>query len=268
MPVIKAILFDLDGTTFHSWPGILYCLRIIEHKYIGHSSNRCEKAYDQISAGTEAMLKVTLGTTSVDPQIVAEINKMYMNLSHAETKSCLFDGVEDFLDALNLKKMPWGIVTNKPKSMTLSLLSAFPKLKPPSGCVICPEDVNGKKKPDPSSILKACSVLNISPSECVYVGDSIDDITAGNLAGVVTVGALFGYVPKNQNPERDWRANFCIRRISDLDKVLAKLAATTKNTTSRAYIRLNNIVHAIMPQESQAFVAEQNNDVGKRNTLS
>ncbi len=40
------------------------------------------------------------------------------------------------------------------------------------------------RKPDPSGILKACSLLGVSPKESLYVGDTNSDILAAKAAGI------------------------------------------------------------------------------------
>lgn len=225
MDVVKAVLFDLDGTLLDTWHDILHCLKIVEHKYVGQFFNRSELARDQISLGTEAMLKVALGKEFIEPKIVAETEKIYADLPFDKQKSRPFDGVEKIIDHFNLKEIPWGIVTNKPKVMMRGIFKAFPKLYPLSNCVICPEDVSGKKKPDPTPILTACKVLGVLPSNCIFVGDSMHDMDAGNRAGVITVGALYGYVPKNHDPIKEWKAHFYIKNASEISAILAKCAA-------------------------------------------
>ena len=49
-------------------------------------------------------------------------------------------------------------------------------------------DLVKKSKPDPESLYKALELLNIDPSEAVFVGDSEYDIEAGKRAKVFTVG--------------------------------------------------------------------------------
>jgi phosphoglycolate phosphatase len=228
MKNISAILFDLDGTLLDTWSDILHSLRIIEYKYKGYYSDKCNEARDQVSIGTEAMLKIIFNTESINSTLIAEAEKIYMELPNKEQKTQLFDGVEKTINNLNLKQIPWGIVTNKPKILTHNLFKTLPELKPPSKCIVCPEDANGKKKPSPEPILEACRILSLAPSECLFVGDSVNDIIAGKLAGTATVAALFGYIPRNQNPELDWNANFYIKKFDDINNLLAKLKIITQ----------------------------------------
>ncbi|MEK7262270.1 MAG: HAD hydrolase-like protein, partial [Pseudomonadota bacterium] len=44
------------------------------------------------------------------------------------------------------------------------------------------------------------------PAQCLYVGDAERDIEAGRRAGMRTLVALFGYISKEERPER-WGAD-------------------------------------------------------------
>ena len=71
------------------------------------------------------------------------------------------------------------------------------------------------KKPDPVPMLHTCMVLSLAPSECLYVGDHLRDIHAGNAAGMDTAVALWGYITQHQQPE-NWDAKFILRNPSGL----------------------------------------------------
>jgi imidazoleglycerol-phosphate dehydratase len=53
---------------------------------------------------------------------------------------------------------------------------------------ICMEDAPAK--PDPKPVLLACEQLGLSPSECILIGDTPDDIRAAVAAGAVGWGVL------------------------------------------------------------------------------
>ena len=50
-------------------------------------------------------------------------------------------------------------------------------------------------KPDPALILLALESLNLSPEQCLFVGDSGMDMAAAVNAGAVPVGVLWGFRP-------------------------------------------------------------------------
>ena len=59
--------------------------------------------------------------------------------------------------------------------------------------LICPQDVSGNRKPDPSSLLKAAAIGGFSPEESIYVGDSWRDSEAANNAKMDFLFANYGY---------------------------------------------------------------------------
>lgn len=47
-------------------------------------------------------------------------------------------------------------------------------------------------KPAPGQLLAFCAATGLKPTECLMVGDSVHDLTAGRAAGMRTVGVLTG----------------------------------------------------------------------------
>jgi len=58
--------------------------------------------------------------------------------------------------------------------------------------LVCADD-GVELKPAPDMILNVCSDLNIQPSQCAMIGDSVTDLQMGRAAGVgMTIGVLTG----------------------------------------------------------------------------
>ena len=49
-----------------------------------------------------------------------------------------------------------------------------------------------KPKPEPDGLFEVCKDMNVSPGDCVYVGDSPSDAGAAKAAGMVAIGVLWG----------------------------------------------------------------------------
>ena len=49
------------------------------------------------------------------------------------------------------------------------------------------------RKPAPDGALKIAEMFGVKPEECVYVGDTKTDMLTGKAAGMITVGALWGF---------------------------------------------------------------------------
>lgn len=80
----------------------------------------------------------------------------------------LFEGMYPLLEELEAQQIPWGIVTNKPRGLSESLLEKL-NLTERCAVLVCPEDVS-KTKPDPGPMYLAAKQLNIPANEIIYVG--------------------------------------------------------------------------------------------------
>lgn len=50
-----------------------------------------------------------------------------------------------------------------------------------------------RTKPHPDPLLLALRLMELTPSQAVFVGDTESDIVAGRAAGMVTVGVTYGF---------------------------------------------------------------------------
>lgn len=202
------ILFDLDGTlvdTSHDF--------ILTINQVLASRNIAPGNYDQIrnaiSLGSRCMLAAALNIDHTCPnqkpyldELTAVFLENYAKSTYSNTVA--FPGINDLLQALDDAKITWGIVTNKHKIFTESLLSHVGYLGR-SACVVC-GDTTPNPKPAPDPLLHACNLLNVDPKTCIYVGDAHTDILAGKAAGMKTIAAAFGFVPNNVQIS-EWQAD-------------------------------------------------------------
>ena len=75
-------------------------------------------------------------------------------------------------------------------------------------------------KPHPEPILKACSLLDVSPNESLYVGDHLNDILAANAAQCDSVIALWGYGMKECPDINTWNAKFRAKDVTELQRLI------------------------------------------------
>jgi phosphoglycolate phosphatase len=111
----------------------------------------------------------------------------------------------------------WGVITNKPLELSKALLQGLNLFD--QCAILLGGDSLPVKKPDPAPMLHACMVLNLAPSECLYVGDHERDIQAGRDAGMDTAAALWGYINADQNPN-DWGARYLINKPEGLTSLI------------------------------------------------
>jgi phosphoglycolate phosphatase len=140
-----------------------------------------------------------------------EFYRVYEVLMLEQTR--LFDSVACLLDALDARRLPWGIVTNKalrfaqPGAQAAGLLSRARAL--------VAGDSTPHTKPHPAPLLEAARRMGLAPGCCVYVGDDPRDMQAGRAAGMATLAAAWGYLGL-ASPPHAWGADHVLDHPSQL----------------------------------------------------
>jgi len=170
----------------------------------------------QVSRGAVALLDV--GLPELGPSARPTLRERYLAL-YAEAiavHSRTFPGIKQILAHCAELGMPWGVVTNKPITLTQSLLHAL-QLIPG---VVIGGDSFPERKPHPRPVLEACSALGVSPAQAWMIGDDPRDIEAGRAAGCQTIACAYGYVEQRESLLQ-WGADFCIQSADELLPLLA-----------------------------------------------
>lgn len=210
---IDAVLFDLDGTlvdTAQDFVGVLNYQR----KRHALAPLDSQIIRDTVSDGARALTRLAFGGEPGEEafeQKRLELLDLYFDKVGDE--ACLFEGMEEVLQHLELNQVLWGIVTNKPKKFTLKLLDKL-NLNDRCAVTICPDDVT-KAKPDPEALILASSIIQSAPHRTLYVGDHERDIIAGKAANMPTVAAKYGYIMQ-PNDADNWAADSIIEAPNHL----------------------------------------------------
>ena len=188
---IEAVLFDLDGTLLDSFPDFLISL---QNMNIKNSSKEINESVVRanVSDGSSKLLKLVFDIDK-DHKDFDEHKRNFLNEYEKNILMYgnLFLGVSDLLNFLLYKKIPYGIVTNKPRKYTEIILKKSSLLRQ-SKVVICCDD-GFKSKPDPEGINHACNILGVPNSKCIYIGDHENDLNASLGAGTISGLCTFGY---------------------------------------------------------------------------
>ena len=215
--VIQAVLFDLDGTLIDTSPDFIH---VVNGMLVADGQPQLPERVirDEISNGSPALVTLAYGWQPEDPKF-EPLRQRLLNTFQSYT-SCperpmptLFDGMEELLGAIEDNDILWGIVTNKPRALAEQVLNQL-NLSQRCSVLICPEDVT-RSKPDPQGLWLAAEALDCAPESCIYVGDHERDIQAGQAAAMITVAALYGFIPANEDP-KTWRADLQIETPLEL----------------------------------------------------
>ena len=212
-PAIAAVLFDLDGTLADTAGDLGLALNRIRLAK-GMQPVPIEELRPYASSGARGLLHRGMGVTPehTDYNSLRETFLMHYETCLSETTT-LFDGVPALLDAIEARGLRWGIVTNKHTRFTTPVCAAL-ALAPRAAVVVC-GDTTPHAKPHPAPLWHAAQAMGVAPAACVYVGDDLRDIEAGQAAGMATIVAGYGYMGTGGDPRR-WPADGWIDRPLDL----------------------------------------------------
>jgi len=185
---VRLVVFDLDGTLVDSKADLAnsvnYALGAFEYPLLPN-----ETVYSYVGDGASILIQRSLGTDGREilPLVLETFLTHYRE--HLLDTTVPFPGVSESLEA-HSKAFEMALLTNKPVDMTRKILAGLSL----SRYFV---DVRGgdsfdSKKPNPEGLLRMIKERGTSPAESLMVGDSVNDILAGQGAGVATCGVSYG----------------------------------------------------------------------------
>lgn len=211
--MIKAVLFDFDGTLADTATDLGHALNR-QRTARGLPALPIEQIRSQASAGSRGLLglgfNIKPGDNDYESMRDEFLDFYTQRLCH---DTCLFPGVDELLEHLEKRNLPWGIVTNKPARFAHPLIEML-GLAQRVACVICGDETTNTK-PHPEPLLTASNKIAISPAHCIYLGDDIRDVQASLAAGMQPIVARYGYLGNDQPPET-WGARHLIDHPKEL----------------------------------------------------
>ncbi len=210
---LAAVLFDLDGTLIDSAPDLAGTANDMRAAR-GLPAVPYADLRPHAGSGARGMLgaafNCTPGQAGYEP-LRAEFYSLYEKRMLQHTR--MFDAVTGLLDALGIRGLPWGIVTNK------SLRFAKPQAQAlglwPRAGVLVGGDSTPHTKPHPAPLLEAARRLRVDPAHCAYVGDDLRDMQAARAAGMAAWAAAWGYLGP-QASVQGWGADIVLAHPNEL----------------------------------------------------
>ena len=189
--MIRAAIFDLDGTLVDSLPGIAQGLnRALEAR--GHAAHPMERVRSFIGNGSWMLAKRGLMNDPSD----ADVNDLEEAFLHhyAETwreGTTLYPGIRELLEDLQGQGVPLAVFSNKPHRFTVEIVETL--FDWVSFATVLGQGEDYPRKPDPAGALMIAEKLALPPEDIAFIGDSPIDYKAAVAAGMQPLLVGWGF---------------------------------------------------------------------------
>ena len=224
-PLVKAVLFDLDGTLIDSAPDLHVAVNKLLKEEDRHTIT-LEQTISIIGDGVPKIVERAFAATgySMDEGELDGFVKRYLAFyePHAANLTFPFPGGVECLKRLRLKGYELAVCTNKPFTATKMILSRL-GLTDFFSAVIGGDTLPGIKKPNPQHLLAALDIMRVSPKNAVMIGDHTNDVNAGRAAGMPVIICRFGYT---NGPAENLEGDLVINHFDELPDAFSRLSYT------------------------------------------
>ena len=188
----QAIVFDLDGTLLDTLEDLAAAVNrvLASHDFPTHHVD----AYRYfVGDGARTLFERVLPERHRSEELLEacleEFREDYGRNWNVRTRP--YPGIESLLHALVARGTRLAVLSNKPHELTLKCVEG-----------ILPhwtfEEVLGQrpgvpKKPDPAGARELIARMKLAPGAFLYLGDTATDMRTATAAGMLAVGALWGF---------------------------------------------------------------------------
>ncbi|MFC2124162.1 HAD family hydrolase [Bacteroidota bacterium] len=209
--MIRTVIFDLDGVIVNSEP----VHQRLESKMFRELNLEITEKDRKSLVGMSAvdMWKYIRKAYDIDidpKELLLHARKKYWYILENTDEVKLIPGVRDFIKSLKNHGLNL-LVASSASSVTVNkVLDIFDLQMWFSGMVGGDEVINSK--PDPEIFLKAASLIEANPLECLVIEDSTNGILAAKEAGMKSIGLQNHDTVHQDLSEADWV-------VDDLDDI-------------------------------------------------
>jgi phosphoglycolate phosphatase len=217
---VHAVLFDLDGTLLDTLADISNAMNHVLSE-LGCPTHAPSAYRRFVGDGVPNLVRRALPPDRIDEETVrravAAMREEYSRRMFDETRP--YEGVPEMLRDLGRRELPLTVLSNKPDGLTKECVE---RLLP--GVPF--ETVRGARdgvprKPDPAAALEIAQKIGMPPRAFLYLGDTNTDMRTATAAGMLPVGALWGF--RDETELRESGAKEVIARPLELPELVDRL---------------------------------------------
>ena len=190
--MIKACIFDLDGTLADTLESMAYVANEIMQKY-GLKTLPTDNFRYYSGEGADMLMQRALKDAG-DKELIhyEEGRRLYREMFAADPmyKVVPYVGMPETLKELKKRGIRLAVCSNKPHPAAVKVIA---QLYGDDFDMVLGQSDAIRRKPAPDGPLMIAGKFGVRPEECMYVGDTSTDMKTGKAAGMFTVGALWGF---------------------------------------------------------------------------
>ena len=189
LPILRAFIFDLDGTLINSKLDLVTSVNAMLRQ-MGRAQLPTELVATFIGHGAPQLIASALGPGATEDQRRTGLSLFMTHYQqHQLDVTRAYPGVVEALDSL--AGFPMSVLTNKPTNMSIEILQGLGLAKYFRS--IYGGDSFEKKKPDPAGALTILQEIGVPPAQAAMVGDSEVDMQTARNAGMLAVAVNYGF---------------------------------------------------------------------------
>lgn len=191
----EAVIFDLDGTLLDSLTDIANAANEVLTE-LSLPVHPVDAYRFMVGDGVVVLFERAVPEAQREAALIDRCVEGFRTTYERHWNQCSrpYEGIAELLDALVSRRRKLAVLSNKPQEFTERCVREYFSKWPIAP--VLGQRAEVPRKPDPAGALEIAAFFGVAPADCLYLGDSLVDMQTACRAGMLAVGALWGFRPR------------------------------------------------------------------------
>jgi len=218
--MIKALIFDLDGTLAETLESLTYSVSLTL-KELGFPGITKEQCASFIGNGARVLMDKAIRASGGNSEEL--LDTAYHRYRQIFAQYCNYQvepvkGIPELLEDLKRQGYKLGVFSNKPHPQTVDVVDQ--NFGEGYFDVVLGQREDIPRKPDPKGMQFCLDAMQVSVEECLYIGDSEVDVRAGEEARIRTIIVTWGFRTRKELLKAGAKPEDMINEPMELERYL------------------------------------------------